>query len=137
MIRRPPRSTRTYTLFPYTTLFRSSRMPLSVQQAVAGADYVINCVGILHQSGAQKFGAVQARGAEVIALCAREAGVQHMVQVSAIGADAESRSAYAPSKAQGEAGVRRHMPQATILPPRVVFGPAHAFFHPLAPTAAR
>src|SRR3546814_20167090 len=29
MIRRPPRSTRTYTLFPYTTLFRS--------QVVAGA----------------------------------------------------------------------------------------------------
>src|SRR3546814_1648857 len=27
MIRRPPRSTRTYTLFPYTTLFRS-RQPL-------------------------------------------------------------------------------------------------------------
>src|SRR3546814_19827807 len=29
MIRRPPRSTRTYTLFPYTTLFRSLRsLPL-------------------------------------------------------------------------------------------------------------
>src|SRR3546814_16874533 len=28
MIRRPPRSTRTDTLFPYTTLFRSSREPL-------------------------------------------------------------------------------------------------------------
>src|SRR3546814_10260982 len=27
MIRRPPRSTRTYTLFPYTTLFRSSFFP--------------------------------------------------------------------------------------------------------------
>src|SRR3546814_19027273 len=26
MIRRPPRSTRTYTLFPYTTLFRSRRL---------------------------------------------------------------------------------------------------------------
>src|SRR3546814_6867601 len=26
MIRRPPRSTRTYTLFPYTTLFRSCRV---------------------------------------------------------------------------------------------------------------
>src|SRR3546814_6914758 len=26
MIRRPPRSTRTYTLFPYTTLFRSLRL---------------------------------------------------------------------------------------------------------------
>src|SRR3546814_18249681 len=27
MIRRPPRSTRTYTLFPYPTLFRSGRVP--------------------------------------------------------------------------------------------------------------
>src|SRR3546814_20121348 len=27
MIRRPPRSTRTDTLFPYTTLFRSTRRP--------------------------------------------------------------------------------------------------------------
>src|SRR3546814_16336977 len=27
MIRRPPRSTRTYTLFPYTTLFRSAARP--------------------------------------------------------------------------------------------------------------
>src|SRR3546814_10115985 len=29
MIRRPPRSTRTYTLFPYTTLFRSAVPPLA------------------------------------------------------------------------------------------------------------
>src|SRR3546814_7767557 len=32
MIRRPPRSTRTYTLFPYTTLFRSSA-PVLAQKA--------------------------------------------------------------------------------------------------------
>src|SRR3546814_2131619 len=30
MIRRPPRSTRTDTLFPYTTLFRSPREPAAV-----------------------------------------------------------------------------------------------------------
>src|SRR3546814_13092550 len=30
MIRRPPRSTRTDTLFPYTTLFRSARQPLPI-----------------------------------------------------------------------------------------------------------
>src|SRR3546814_8717589 len=29
MIRRPPRATRTYTLFPYTTLFRSALIPVS------------------------------------------------------------------------------------------------------------
>src|SRR3546814_8875375 len=30
MIRRPPRSTRTYTLFPYTTLFRAARWRIGV-----------------------------------------------------------------------------------------------------------
>src|SRR3546814_10402481 len=34
MIRRPPRSTRTDTLFPYTTLFRSVSDPAAVQAAV-------------------------------------------------------------------------------------------------------
>src|SRR3546814_4937922 len=35
MIRRPPRSTRTDTLFPYTTLFRSQRQRREVAQAPA------------------------------------------------------------------------------------------------------
>src|SRR3546814_15665294 len=35
MIRRPPRSTRTDTLFPYTTLFRSGEITLGVAQAYA------------------------------------------------------------------------------------------------------
>src|SRR3546814_14897073 len=33
MIRRPPRSTRTDTLFPYTTLFRSLRLRIDLDQA--------------------------------------------------------------------------------------------------------
>src|SRR3546814_12552436 len=36
MILRPPRSTRTYTLFPYTTLFRSSLVESLGQVFVAG-----------------------------------------------------------------------------------------------------
>src|SRR3546814_3241065 len=38
MIRRPPRSTRTDTLFPYTTLFRSLRA-LRLPRAAAGAHH--------------------------------------------------------------------------------------------------
>src|SRR3546814_5565853 len=34
MIRRPPRSTRTDTLFPYTTLFRSTHTPLSCRNTL-------------------------------------------------------------------------------------------------------
>src|SRR3546814_2364763 len=37
MIRRPPRSTRTDTPFPYTTLFRSSRRPFPVPAVGVGA----------------------------------------------------------------------------------------------------
>src|SRR3546814_3405925 len=39
MIRRPPRSTRTDTLFPYTTLFRSGSRPVSrpIGQSIPGA----------------------------------------------------------------------------------------------------
>src|SRR3546814_4999741 len=40
MIRRPPRSTRTDTLFPYTTLFRSGRQSPSVQKAPSFVDSI-------------------------------------------------------------------------------------------------
>src|SRR3546814_13811756 len=40
MIRRPPRSTRTDTLFPYTTLFRSLRFP-AAPDGGAGLSYIV------------------------------------------------------------------------------------------------
>ncbi len=52
-----------------------------------------------------------------------------MVHVSAIGADADSASGYARSKAAGEAAVRAAFPCATILRPSVVFGPEDHFFN--------
>src|SRR3546814_9866466 len=47
MIRRPPRSTRTDTLFPYTTLFRSTRDITEKKQA---ADDLLSAREALHQS---------------------------------------------------------------------------------------
>src|SRR3546814_13323276 len=43
MIRRPPRSTRTDTLFPYTTLFRSGVRAPSVRSAVCETDRRCSC----------------------------------------------------------------------------------------------
>src|SRR3546814_5337213 len=43
MIRRPPRSTRTYTLFPYTTLFRSQILEAFRWLAISGAGYNQKC----------------------------------------------------------------------------------------------
>ena len=101
----------------------------SVRDALRGADAVVNCVGILNNHGRNKFDAVQHEGAERIARLAAIEGVGRMVHLSAIGADIDSSSSYARSKGQGEASVRTHFPNATILRPSVVFGTEDKFFN--------
>jgi NADH dehydrogenase len=107
----------------------------SVERALAGADAVVNLVAILHESGKQRFQALQAEGAGRIAEAASRAGLRHMVQVSAIGADAASKSAYARTKAAGEQAVLRAFPQAVILRPSIIFGPEDGFFNRFAKMA--
>jgi len=107
----------------------------SVAQAMVGADAVINCVGILERAGKNTFDSVQAEGATRIARLAAAEGIETMVHVSAIGADAEAASDYARTKAQGEAGVLEHVPGAVILRPSIVFGPEDQFFNRFASMA--
>lgn len=101
----------------------------SIQRAVAGADIVINSVGILFEGGAQRFAAVHVHGAEAIAEAAAEAGARRLIHLSAIGADADSMSLYARSKAAGEARVQAAFPNSAILRPSVVFGAEDGFFN--------
>src|SRR5437870_9046856 len=111
------------------------RHSASVEAAARDADVVINLVGILFERGRQKFEAVQAFGAEAVALAAAAYGVR-LVHVSALGADETAPSFYARSKAIGEKLVLAAMPSATILRPSVVFGPEDDFFTKL-PAIAR
>ncbi|SLN70922.1 complex I NDUFA9 subunit family protein [Roseisalinus antarcticus] len=110
-------------------LFCNIRDDDSVASLTRGADVVVNCVGVLDEVGRNTFAAVQAQGAERIARIAAELGVERMVHISAIGADAESASAYARTKAAGEEGVLRHMPGAMILRPSIIFGAEDDFFN--------
>jgi len=102
------------------------RYPASVEAAMRDSHVAINLVGILAQSGAQTFDAVQARGAETVAKAASAAGAS-MVHVSAIGADENSSSHYARAKAAGEKAVLAALPSATIMRPSIVFGPEDEF----------
>ncbi len=102
---------------------------------VANNDAVVNFVGILHESGGQRFDMVHHVGPAHLARLAREAGVARFVHLSAIGADPRSSSAYARTKAAGEQAVRDAFPTATILRPSVVFGPEDQFFNRLAALA--
>ena len=118
-----------------TPLAANIRDQESVARAIAGADAVVNLVAILHESGKQRFQALQAEGAARLAEAARSTGARHFVQVSAIGADAASNSAYARTKAAGEQAVLRAFPQAVILRPSIIFGPEDGFFNRFAAMA--
>jgi NADH dehydrogenase len=106
----------------------------SVAAAVRGSDVVINLVGILFESGRQRFEAVQSFGAEAIALAAAAHSVR-MIHVSAIGADENSSAAYARAKARGEQLVLAATPDATIFRPSILFGPNDDFFNRFAAIA--
>ena len=101
----------------------------SVRAAMTGAQAVVNCVGSFDKAGRNNYTDVQAEGAGRVARLAAELGLDRMVHISAIGADAASPSGYARTKAEGEAQVQAHMPSAVILRPSIVFGPEDQFFN--------
>lgn len=110
------------------------RYPDSVARAAEGASAIVNLVGILYQSGAQTFDAVQAEGAAAVAKAAKKEGAR-LVQMSAIGADKDSDSAYGRTKALGEEAVFSAKRDAIVMRPSIVFGPEDDFFNRFASLA--
>ncbi len=106
-----------------------------VARALSGASMAVNLVGILYEGGKQRFDALQAVAPGRIARKAEDAGVRRLVHVSAIGADEDSESAYASSKAAGEKAVLDAFPAAVILRPSIVFGSGDGFFNRFAALA--
>jgi NADH dehydrogenase len=116
-------------------LYANITADATLSRALEGADLVVNLVGILAERAAGDFIRLQAEGAGRVARLSAALGVRHLVQISAIGADPASPSGYGRSKAEGEALVREHFPQAVILRPSLVFGPEDQFFNRFAALA--
>jgi uncharacterized protein YbjT (DUF2867 family) len=108
------------------------RYPASLAAVCDGAYAVINLTGVLFSSGAQSFDAVHVFGAEAVAKAAKAAKAQVLIQLSAIGADKDSKSAYARSKAEGESKAAAAFQGATVVRPSIVFGPEDNFFNQFA-----
>ena len=90
----------------------------SVRHALRGATAVVSLCGAF-----KKMQSVHVDGARNVAEAARDQGLDAVVQVSAIGASAQSQSTYGRTKAEGEEAVRAAFPTATVIRPSVVFGP--------------
>ncbi|MFV0408660.1 MAG: complex I NDUFA9 subunit family protein [Paracoccus sp. (in: a-proteobacteria)] len=104
------------------------RDDLSVRAAMADAEVVINCVGVIVNEGRNRFDAVHVEGAERIGRISAEAGVDRVVHISALGANADSASNYLSSKGRGEAAILKQRPDAVILRPAAIFGPDDGLF---------
>jgi NADH dehydrogenase len=107
----------------------------SVRRALAGAEGCVNAVGVLHESGRQRFADLHDEGARRVARAAKAQGARRFVYISALGADAQSPAKYARSKAAGEVATRREFPEASVIRPSVVFGAGDHFFNRFAAMA--
>ena len=112
------------------------RNPPSIARALDGADAIINLVAVPYEKGRQRFQAVHVMGAQHIAEAAKARKITTFVQMSALGADPNSSSKFARTKAEGEAAVRKLIPTATVIRPSVVFGQEDHFFNRFAGLAA-
>ena len=103
-----------------------------LREQVAGCDAVINLIGILNGSE-QTFRAVHAELPRCIAMACKELGVQRLLHMSALNADAEQGpSLYLRTKGEGEQAVfavAEGNVKATIFRPSIIFGPGDSFFN--------
>jgi NADH dehydrogenase len=99
----------------------------SVADALAGAYGAVNAVSLYLESGQETFHSVHVEAAQRVAAQAHQAGVERLVHVSGIGADAASPSRYIRKRGEGELAVRAAFADALFVRPAVMFGPDDAF----------
>jgi uncharacterized protein YbjT (DUF2867 family) len=105
-----------------------------VRAAMAGADAVVNLVGIGREHG-QSFEAVHVEGAARVARLAAAMGVRRLLHFSALGIAEDAPSTADRTKAAGERAVRTAFPSATIVRPSLIYGPGDHFFSRFAAVA--
>ena len=89
---------------------------------LVGIDVVANAVGILRESGALTFEAVHVDAPAALFRACVRAGVQKIVQISALGADAQAVSGYHVSKRRGDDVLASLNVPWVIVQPSLVFG---------------
>jgi uncharacterized protein YbjT (DUF2867 family) len=87
-----------------------------------GVDAIVNAVGILRESTGTSFDALHVRTPRALFAAAAEVGVRRVVQLSALGADDESQSAYHVSKRRADDFLSSLPLSSVIVQPSLVYG---------------
>ena len=110
--------------FLKTNIFK----PGDVKQVLKNSDFVINLVGILHETKTQKFNQIHAQFPYLLSNLCNEFGIKNLIHISALGIKEKHTSKYMQSKLQGEKNIQETFKPAVILRPSVCFGPGDKFF---------
>ena len=125
-------SARSVSAYPVELAYGDVLDPSSLAEAMKGVDAVVHLVAIIRERGNRTFDRVNRQGTEMVAQAAREAGVGHLVHMSAIGAQDNPDYAYLYSKWQGEQAVMSSGLAYTIIRPSILFGVGDEFINTLA-----
>ena len=98
-----------------------------IEQAIEGYDIIFNLIGILYESKNSSFNFVHNKIPTMIGKCARKKKERSLIHISALNVNKITNSNYAYSKNLGEAGIKKHFPEAIIVRPGVVFGKGDNF----------
>ncbi|MCQ8104333.1 NAD(P)H-binding protein [Methylomonas sp. SURF-2] len=87
-----------------------------------GVDAIVNCVGIIAESGGTSFAQLHARAPAALFRAGAQAGVKKIVELSALGADGHAESAYHLSKKAADDTLRGLPLDWFVLQPSIVYG---------------
>lgn len=102
-------------------------VPETLPAAMQGVETVIHLVGIIRETRGATFDSIHAQGTTNVVQAARQAGVQRIIHMSALGTGPEAKSNYHKSKWRGEESVRASGIPYCILRPSIVVGPEDKF----------
>ena len=93
-----------------------------LKESINNSDVVINLIGILYENRKQKFMKIHRDIPEAVAKICAQSDVKKFIQVSAIGANENSKSLYQRSKFQGEMKALTNFKNTVVIRPSVVCG---------------
>ena len=87
-----------------------------------GVDAVVNAVGILRASATQQFFPLHVQAPRALFAACAQAGVRRVLQISALGADAQAATAYHRSKREADEFLLQLPLSAAVVQPSLVYG---------------
>lgn len=98
----------------------------TLAQTLAGAQCLVHLAGVLMEGKNSTYKSANVDATAAVALAAAKAGVQHIVFISVVGANAQSPNAYFKSKADAEQIVASAPLSSTIIRTPILLGPGAA-----------